>query len=115
MFNEGQGLTIKVSGYCGFSSFDEKNFDGQLGRTKLSQTLLPITFKNSVLGCQQWAGSNATAPQQSENTIHDQPPSYEQSLSQRPPQRPPQWPPLAGGKIDDKPNWNAMMNKIEYI
>ena len=107
MFNEGQGLTIKVSGYCGFSSFDEKNFDGQLGRTKLSQTLLPITFKNSVLGCQQWAGSNATAPQQSENTIDDQPPSYEQSLSQRPPQRPqrpPQRPPLAGGKIDGKPN-----------
>lgn len=47
--NEGQYLTIQVSGYYDFSSFDEKNFDIQLGRKKLSQTLLPITFKNSVL------------------------------------------------------------------
>jgi len=52
--NEDQALTIQVSGYCGFSSFDEKNFDGQLGRKKLSQTLLPITFKKSVLGQSLW-------------------------------------------------------------
>ena len=77
----GQCLSIKVSGYCGFSSFDEKNFDGQLGRKKLSQTLLPITFKNSVLG-----QSLSSKPHTSNTVAHkdDQPPSYEKSFSLQP-------------------------------
>ena len=89
--NEGQALTIQVSGYCGFSSFDGKNFDGQLGRTKLSKTLLPITFKNSVLG---QAVNNQNSAQRAENIAsgkNDQPPSYEESFTHRPP--------LAGGNI----------------
>ena len=83
MSNEEQALTIQVSGYCGFSSFDQKNFDGQLGRKKLSQTLLPITFKNSVLDQSLWS-----KPQTSNSIAHndDQPPSYEESFSHQPPQ-----------------------------
>ena len=75
MTNDDQALTIQVRGYCGFSSFDEKNFDGQLGRKKLSQTLLPITFKKSVLG-------QSSKPHTSNTVAHkdDQPPSYEQSF-----------------------------------
>ena len=77
--NEDQALTIQVRGYCGFSSFDEKNFDGQLGRKKLSQTLLPITFKNSVL-------KQSSKPHTSNTLAHkdDQPPSYEESFSHPP-------------------------------
>ena len=82
MTNEDQALTIQVSGYCGFSSFDEKNFDGQLGRKKLSQTLLPITFKKSVLGQSLW-----WKPHTSKTVAHKdyQPPSYEESFSHQPP------------------------------
>ena len=76
MTNEDQALTVQVRGYCGFSSFDEKNFDGQLGRKKLSQTLLPITFKNSVL-------KQSSKPNTFNTVDHkdDQPPSYEESFS----------------------------------
>ena len=83
MSNEDQALTIQVSGYCGFSSFDQKNFDGQLGRKKLSQILLLITFKNSVLGQSLWS-----KPHTSNTVAHkdDQPPSYEESFSHQPPQ-----------------------------
>lgn len=79
MSNEDQALTIQVSGYCGFSSFDQKNFDGQLGRKKLSQILLPITFKNSVLRQSKPHTSNSVANKD------DLPPSYEESFSHQPP------------------------------
>ena len=42
--NNDQDLKITVSGFCGFTNFGGKNFDGKLGRKKLEETFLPVTF-----------------------------------------------------------------------
>ena len=51
--NNDQDLTLTVSGFCGFTNFGGKNFDGQLGRTTLEETFLPLAFLMEDSGDEQ--------------------------------------------------------------
>ena len=42
--NNDQDLKLTVSGFCGFTNFGGKNFDGRLGRETLEETFLPVAF-----------------------------------------------------------------------
>ena len=51
--NNDQDLTLTVSGFCGFTNFGGKNFDGQLGRKTLEETFLPLAFLMEDSGDEQ--------------------------------------------------------------